>query len=83
MCISQDKEYEKFSELLQKTKKLSNNRNRLLETGLLKMQTHSLPVGGALRAVELAVSPVTAVIKAAPLMNATLSDKMKMPSKLF
>ncbi len=32
----------------------------------------SLPAGGAVRAVELAVSPVTAVIKAALLMNATL-----------
>ncbi len=41
-----------------------------------------LPVGGALGAVELAVS-VTAVIKAAPLMKATSSDKIKMPSKLF
>uniref|UniRef100_A0A672QD84 Phosphatidylinositol 4-kinase beta n=1 Tax=Sinocyclocheilus grahami TaxID=75366 RepID=A0A672QD84_SINGR len=30
------------------------------------MQTDSLPAGGALRAVELAVSPVTAVIKAPP-----------------
>ncbi len=42
-----------------------------------------LPVGGALGAVELAVSPVTAVIKAAPLMKATLSGKRKMASKLF
>ncbi len=41
-----------------------------------------LPVGGALGAVELAVS-VTAVIKAAHLMKATLSGKRKMPSKLF
>ncbi len=42
-------------------KKLSNNKNMLLETGLwLKMQSDS--VGGALRAAELAVSPVTAVI---------------------
>ncbi len=56
----------------------------LLETGLLlKMQTDSLPAGGAFGAAETVVSPVTAVIKAAPLMNATLSDKMKMPSKLF
>ncbi len=36
-----------------------------------------------MRAVVLAVSTVTAVLEAAPLMNATLSDKMKMPSKLF
>ncbi len=41
------------------------------------MQTESLPVGGTLRAVELAVFPVMAVHKAAPLMNAMLSDKMK------
>ncbi len=35
----------------------------LLEMGLLlKMQSDYLPVGGALRAVELVVSPVMAVI---------------------
>ncbi len=35
----------------------------LLETGLLlKMQSDSMPVGGAVRAGELAVSTVTAVI---------------------
>ncbi len=38
------------------------------------MQTESLPVGGALRAVKLAVSLVMAVHKAAPLMK-LLSDK--------
>ncbi len=51
--------------------------------GVLKMLSDSLPVGGAVRAGVLAVSTVMAVIYAAPLMNATLSDKMKMPSKLF
>ncbi len=51
------------SELLQKKKKLSNNKNMLLETGLLlKMQSDCLPVGGAVRAGELVVSPVMAVI---------------------
>ncbi len=47
----------------QKINKLSNNKNTLLETGLLlKMQSNSLPVGGAVRAGVLAVSTVTAVI---------------------
>ncbi len=42
------------------TKKLSNNKSMLLETGLfLKMQSDCLPAGGAVRAAELAVSPVT------------------------
>ncbi len=53
MCFSQDKEYEKCSELLQKKKK---KRATETETGVLKMQTDSLPAGGALRAVDLAVS---------------------------
>ncbi len=47
------------------------------ESGLfLKMQSDSLPAGGTVRAA-------TAGIKAALLMNATLSDQMKMSSKLF
>ena len=47
------------------------------------MQTDCLPAGGAVRVVDPAVSPVTAIIKGAAPMNASLSDKMKMPSKLF
>ncbi len=66
-----------------KQKKVSNYKNMSLETGLLKIQTDSLPAGGVFRVIETVVSPVIAVIKAAPLMNATLSDQMKTPSKLF
>ncbi len=61
MCFSQDKEYEKCSELLQKTKKLSNEQE-FLEMGVLKILTDSLPVGGAVRAGVLAVSTVMAVL---------------------
>ncbi len=50
---------------------------------LLKMQIHSLPAGGAFGAAETVVSTVTSVYIAAALMNAALSDKMKMPLKLF
>ncbi len=53
MCFSQDKEYKN---LLQKTKKLSNKKNMLLETGfLLKTKSDCLPAGGAVKAAELAV----------------------------
>ncbi len=49
-----------------KQKKIvSINNNMLLETGLLKMQIHSLPVGGAFGVVVTVVSLVTAVYKAA------------------
>ncbi len=48
-----------------KNKSVSNNKNTLLETGLMKMQIHYLPAGGAFGAAETAVSPVTAVHKAA------------------
>ncbi len=71
MCFNQDKEYEKCSELLQKTKKIEQQQKHVAGDRLIE---------NANSFSETAVSPVTAVIKAAPLMNATLSDKMKMPS---
>ncbi len=40
-------------------------KHMLLETGLLKMQIHSLPAGGAFGAAGTVASPVTAVYKAA------------------
>ena len=39
-----------------------------------------VPAGGALRAAEIAASPVTAVHKAATLINAALSGKIKKDS---
>ncbi len=45
--------------------RVNNNKNMLLETDLLKMQSHSLPAGGAFGVAETVVSPVTAVHKAA------------------
>ena len=49
-----------------------------LQTGLLKMHIHSLPVGGAFGDRNIVVSLVTALNKTAQLINGTLSGKMKM-----
>ncbi len=51
-----------------------------LQTGLLKMHIHSLPVGGALESQKYSGFPGNGCKQSsAQLINDTLSGKMKMP----
>ncbi len=75
----------KCLELLQKTeKRVSDNKNTCCWRALLKMHIDSLPAGGAFGAAENSGFPGNCCTQSsAPLMNAVLSDKMKMPLNIF